>query len=478
MSGKAELATADDLAARAVEMIGRQRFDEAEALAREALAAAPRHLTANLARAACARARGALDVAEGCLEVVLADHPASAAGHSSLGMVRLRQERLEEAEGLFAKAVALDPKDAVNAFRWGECLRRLGRLEAAETAFVEALRRQPDQTDTLFQLATVRGEMGRSEEACGLLERLLAVDPENASARFNLGFHYLRLGRLAAGWPLYEARWQHPEAPARRFAETPWDGSEAGARHLLVHAEQGLGDAIQFVRFVPQLAARAERVTLLCQRSLLGLFRRSLALEVLGFEDPLPPAHGHVPLLSLPGLLGTTLEKLPAEVPYLHPRETASLPGQPAIGICWAGNPEFSRNQARSCPAALFAAVLQGTGATFYGLKKDASGEDLALFAGSGRFVDLAAEWQDFEQSATAMAGLDLVITISNATAHIAGALGKECWVLARKAPFWYWGDTGDRAMFYDSVHIIRQGRGGEWETVIEDAAAKLLLRM
>ncbi len=337
MSGNAEPPSADDLAARAVEMIGRQRFDEAEALAREALAAAPRHLTANLARAACARARGALDVAEGCLEVVLADHPASAAGHSSLGMVRLRQERLEEAEGLFAKAVALDPKDAVNAFRWGECLRRLGRLEAAETAFVEALRRQPDQTDTLFQLATVRGEMGRSEEACGLLERLLAVDPENASARFNLGFHYLRLGRLAAGWPLYEARWQHPEAPARRFAETPWDGSEAGARHLLVHAEQGLGDAIQFVRFVPQLAARAERVTLLCQRSLLGLFRRSLALEVLGFEDPLPPAHGHVPLLSLPGLLGTTLEKLPAEVPYLHPRETASLPGQPAIGICWAG---------------------------------------------------------------------------------------------------------------------------------------------
>ncbi|HJM48687.1 MAG TPA: tetratricopeptide repeat-containing glycosyltransferase family protein [Alphaproteobacteria bacterium] len=455
MSGNAEPPSADDLAARAVEMIGRQRFDEAEALAREALAAAPRHLTANLARAACARARGALDVAEGCLEVVLADHPASAAGHSSLGMVRLRQERLEEAEGLFAKAVALDPKDAVNAFRWGECLRRLGRLEAAETAFVEALRRQPDQTDTLFQLATVRGEMGRSEEACGLLERLLAVDPENASARFNLGFHYLRLGRLAAGWPLYEARWQHPEAPARRFAETPWDGSEAGARHLLVHAEQGLGDAIQFVRFVPQLAARAERVTLLCQRSLLGLFRRSLALEVLGFEDPLPPAHGHVPLLSLPGLLGTTLEKLPAEVPYLHPRETASLPGQPAIGICWAGNPEFSRNQARSCPAALFAALLQGTGATFYGLKKDASGEDLALFAESGRFVDLAAEWQDFEQSATALAGLDLVITTDTVVAHLAGALGRPTWLLLHQDPDWRWRLEGETSPWYPNTQAL-----------------------
>ncbi len=478
MNRDAEAATADDLAARATEMIGRQNFDEAETLAREALAKAPRHLAANLARAACARLRGALEIAEDCLDIVLADHPHSAAGNSSLGMVRFQQERLPEAATLFARAVVLDPENAINPFRLGECLRRLDQPENAEAAYVEALKRQSDQSDALFQLAYVRGELGRSEAACGSLERLLEMDPENASARFNLGFHYLRLGRLAQGWPLYEARWQHPEAPVRRFAEAPWDGSDPGGRNLLVHAEQGFGDAIQFVRFVPQLAARAGRVTLLCQRGLLSLFRRNLAVDVLGFADPLPQVDDHVPLLSLPGLMGATLENLPAKVPYLRAAETASLAGDPAIGVCWAGNDKFMRNLPRSCPAPLFARLLEArgknTGARFYGLKKDAAAADLALFAKSDRFEDLAPGWRDFDDSAAAIAGLDLVITSDTVIAHLAGALGRPTWLLLHQDPDWRWLLDRQTSPWYPTLKLFRQRRRGDWEELVGRVEAEL----
>ncbi len=448
-------------------MIGRQRFGEAETLAQQVLAVAPGHLAAGLVMAACVRQRGAFDVAERCLETVLGEHPGSAAGHSSLGMVRFEQDRLEDAEALFARAVDLDQANAINAFRWGECLRRLGRLDESETAFEEALRRQPDQTDALFQLANVLGEKGDSETACRLLERLLEIAPENAEARFNLGFHYLRSGLLSEGWPLYEARWQHPEAPAQRFAVAPWDGSEPEDKHILVHAEQGFGDAIQFVRFVPLLAARAARVTLLCQKPLLALFRRSLEVEVLGFESALPKVHGHLSLLSLPGHFATTLENVPARESYLRAPSTVNHTGHPAIGICRAGNPEFVSNRPRSCPAPLFARLLEVSDASFFGLKKDAAEEDLALFASSGQFVNLAADWQDFDDSAAAIAGLDLVITTDTVVAHLAGALGRPTWLLLHQDPDWRWLLDRETSPWYPTLKIYRQHRRGDWEELL-----------
>jgi tetratricopeptide (TPR) repeat protein len=348
---------------------------------------------------------------------------------------------------------------------------------AAEAHMRQAIALQPNLAEahaSLGFLLTGRGDLAAAVSAC---QSAIDLQPDFAVAHWNQGIAYLLAGQMAEGWAQYE--WRKRRFPAA-FDAPPagpeWDGSPLAGRTLLVLAEQGFGDTIQLCRYLPPLVAEGAQVVLECAPKLMGLLRCLPGVTLTPPRAARPPYDVWADQMSLPRLFGTTLETIPSAHPYLHADAGRSaawakrLPAGLRIGLVWAGNPAHSNDRRRSIPVAALGPLFAAASGVFVSLQVGPS----AAIAPQFGLADNAAALPDFGETAALIAGLDLVITVDTAVAHLAGALGVPSWVMLPHAPDWRWLLHRDDSPWYPSLRLFRQDRPGDWPGVIARVAKAL----
>jgi len=303
--------------------------------------------------------------------------------------------------------------------------------------------------------------------------------PLDAELHYNHAMLLLLAGDLKAGFREFEWRLSHASAKfrPRTFAVPRWRGEFRDGRTLLIHAEQGLGDSLQFVRLVTEAAATGGPVVLQVQPPLLELLRDSLDVTVVSRDEPQPPFDLHVPLMSLPFELGTTMETIPAKVPYLEAapakvakwRETLAAYAGLKVGVVWAGNPGHRHDRLRSLPAGLVLPRLARSGVQLFSLQKEPRAEDrVVLEQLNGEVVDLAPSLASFADTAAVVSAMDLVISVDTAVAHLAAALGKPTWMLLPHSLDWRWLCAREDSPWYPTARLFRQTRPADWTSVLD----------
>jgi hypothetical protein len=340
-------------------------------------------------------------------------------------------------------------------------------------------------------LGTVLKEQGNLEEAIACFERALQIEPDCAAAHWNRALIDLLTGDFARGWREYAWRWQTTQQVRRPFPQPEWDGQPLAEKTLLLHAEQGLGDTIQCIRYAPWVKQRAARVIVECQRPLFRLLSGFPGIDQLVAQgDALPQFDVQLPLLSLPGIHGTNGENVPARNPYLFAaaelvqrwRQRLSALEGVKIGISWQGNPKYASDRYRSIPLIQFAALAEIPGVCWISLQKGLGAEQLGAAGDCFRVRDFAAELDEasgpFMDTAAIMRNLDLVITSDTVNAHLAGALGVPVWVALPFVPDWRWLLNRSDTPWYPTMRLFRQGKAGDWPGVFADLQAALRARL
>jgi tetratricopeptide (TPR) repeat protein/glycosyltransferase involved in cell wall biosynthesis len=405
---------------------------------------------------------------------VLALQPQHLEARNNLGIVLMAQGQVDEAIVHYQHALALQPDIAEIRVNLGNALQEKAAYAEAIVHYRHALTRQPNLAAAHKNLAHVLRTQGKVAEAMPHHQQAIALKPNDPEAHFGFAFTCLIAGDLSQGFAEYEWRWQLPYNPPRQLPSPAWDGSPLAGKTLLLYAEQGLGDTLQFVRYVPQLAQQG-RVIVECQPALVRLLQTVPGIAAIVCQgEALPPFDVHAPLLSLPHLLGTTLDTIPATVPYLQSLETKRLEVPPQtrfkVGIAWAGDPKNPINRRRSCPLSQFLRLLEIPGVTLYSLQKGTAAEGAQIE--HPHFVDLSQQLQDFADTAAIVKQLDLVISIDTALAHLAGALAHPVWVILPFAPDWRWLLHRRDSPWYPTMQLFRQPHPGDWSAVLAEVAA------
>jgi len=452
--------------------------EEAGQCCRRALALCPTHTDAHNTLGNVLRQGGQMEAALACYRRAIGIDPAHADAHNSLGVALKALGKTAEAAACYRRAIALRPRFAEAHNNMGNVLRETEQFEDAAACYQEALRLRPDYADAHANLGLVLQEQRHLAAATARFRQAIQLRPDSASAHFNLSMALLAQGELAEGWREYEWRWQAPHiAPQRRpFPQPQWRGEPATGQTLLIHAEQGFGDTLQFCRYAPLAAARGLRVVLEVPQSLVRLLRDLPGIDMVVVRgESLPPFDLHCPMMSLPLAFGTTLKSIPAASPYLHadPAQAASWqarlaatgrPG-PRVGLAWSGRATNPRDHQRSLGPAQLAPLLGIPSLHLVSLQRGGTAPTL---------TDWMEDMPDFADTAALVDQLDLVVTVDTAVAHLAAALGREVWMLDRFNPDWRWLDGRPDSPWYPSLRIYRQPRPGDWTTVVEAVARDL----
>ncbi len=402
--------------------------------------------------------------------------------HNSLGNVLGEQGRLDEAVTCYRKAIDLRPDYPEAYFNLGITLKEQGRLDDAVTCYRKAIGLRPNYQEAHYNLGNAFRDQGRLDEAAACYRKAIDLRPDFPDAHHNAALALLALGDLQTGWAEYEWRWGTSQLiEARRdFAQPQWRGEAAEGRTLLIHAEQGFGDTLQFCRYAPLAAARGLRVIMEVQQPLVRLIRGLAGVDVVvGRGGELPAFDLHCPMLSMPLALGTTLTTIPSAASYLRAgaaqvaawraRLATMASPSPRVGLAWAGKPTHAADSRRSLAPARLAPLFALSGLHFFNLQKDGP-------AAPADFppTDFMDEMADFADTAALIANLDLVISVDTAVAHLAAALGKPVWLLDRFDPCWRW-LTGQRdSPWYPTLRLYRQAHPGDWDAVLAEVADDL----
>ena len=380
------------------------------------------------------------------------------------------------ARAALMRAYSLAPDDTLILGNLGNLLRDLGELELSLTLLHRVMELAPTSPQAQRNLGLVLRDLGHLDEARLCFEKALKLEPKLLAAEWDLVLTRLVGGDYARGFPGLETRWRLVDRPRPHATIPAWDGRALNGRSILLFNEQGIGDAIQFARFAPLLKARgAGRVVLECDPSLLNLFRSLAGVDMLATKGAeVPGCDLSASLLSLPGLLGLDQTTLPQRVPYLSippgtgPRLTPSAGARLSIGLVWAGSPKNKNDRNRSAGFAPFLKLLSRAGIAFYSLQKGKAAAEPLELGGSGLITDLSGALDDFAETGAAIQQLDLIISVDTAVAHLAGALGRPCWLLLPFVPDWRWGVGRDDSPWYPHLHLFRQPRPGDWDSVFE----------
>ncbi len=463
------------------------RLAAAEQGYRQVLSADPRQPDALHMLGVLAYQNGNSETAAALIGQAIGLHGNSAAYHSNLGLALKDLGRLEAAADAFRRAIALNPRSPEPHNNLGIIHTAQARWDEAVACSETALALAPDFADAICNIGHVRRQQGRLEAAIAQYRQAIAHQSDFAEAHTSLAHALLQDGKFAEGWAEYEWRWKTGTMrPGRRsFTQPQWRGEPGEGRVLLAHAEQGLGDTLQFCRFATQAAARGFQVILEVQKPLVRLLTGlDRVASVVGRGEGLPDFALHAPLLSLPLALGLSPDALPGPVPYLSPDPALAAAWRTRlatgmglkVGLAWAGSHTVANaaiDRRRSIAPERLAPVLQIPGIDFISLQKDGPRMPDAF-----RLIDPMAAVQDFADTAALIANLDLVISVDTAVAHLAGALGKPVWMLNRFDSCWRWpasSPTPSRASpWYPVLRIFPQPAPGDWETPLAEIANDL----
>jgi tetratricopeptide (TPR) repeat protein len=499
------------------------RLPEAESLYREILAADPNNADALHLLGVAAHQTGRAELAVEMIRAAIANNPEAAAYHCNLGValgalgrlteaiaayqaaVELQPDlaeaitnmgglftelgRLDEAMALHRRAIDLRPNLAVARNNMGNVMVRQGHLDDAVTCFRSAARCSPDSLEALCNLGSALQLQGRIDEAIACYRTALDLRPDYPEAHFFLATALLASGDLAAGWKEYEWRCRTTEGIAahRQAASLPqWRGEAAPGRTLVIQAEGGLGDTIQFCRYAPMAASRGLRVVLAVQKPLVRLLQGLTSADLVVADAREPHEFDlYCPMLSLPFGLGTTMANIPSATSYLQAdaaqvaawrtRLVDTAPDRPRVGLVWAGNPRSDNpglaaiDRRRSLTPERLAPMFDVPGLRFFSLQKDGprAPQDFAL-------ADYMNEMDDFADTAALIANLDLVISVDTSVAHLAAALGKPVWLLERFDSCWRWLAGRRDSPWYPTLRLYRQPHPGHWDHVVTEVTTEL----
>lgn len=426
-------------------------------------------------------AKGQLDQAIAHYRAAIELNPNYAEAHYNLGNALHKKGELDVTIDSYQRALDLRPNYVEALSNLGNVLDDKGDLERAIAAYQRAIAIRPDYAQAHNNLGTVLQALGRYDEAAAAFRRAIEFDPDPAKAHFHLGILLLLRGDFEQGWPEYEWRWKFVTSPP--ISVPFWHGEALDGRTLLVHAEQGFGDTIQFARYAPMIAARGGRVILECQRELHALLARMPGIgRVIAKGETRPEFDLHCPLLSLPFAFGTTLSSIPAAQSYLMAdpelvavwKDRIAGPESFKVGLVWAGSQGHRNDRNRSMKLADLAPLGEIDGITFHSLQKGPPAAQINSAPGRLRPTDLDAQLSDFDQTAALIANLDLVISVDTSVAHLAAALGKPVWLLTPFVPDWRWLLNRADSPWYPTLRLFRQTSRARWDGVIATVAEAL----
>jgi len=501
-------------------------LEEAAQSHRQALAVVPDFVEAHSNLGNVLQAFGQFEGAAACYRRALEHKPDQAEAHNNLGKALQKLGQLENALASYQRALQIKPdyaeipfnigniwlelghyEDAITSYRHalqikpdyvqahcniGLALQNLNQPDAGVASIMRALDIAPDVAETHFNLGIALNNLGKIEGAVSNYRRALEIKPDFAKARFNLGLLLLSNGQYAEGWPEYEARYDPdrsgqnsipPDLPVPR-----WQGQPLAGKSILIWPEQGFGDEIQFARYIPLLKTQgASRITLVCKPPLKTLLETLAGVDtiVTQSEAALLPLHDYWTFpLSLPLYFATTVETIPAKLPYLSvPSERLNrwsnrLPASGLkVGLVWKGNALHINDNNRSLPSlSILAPLWSVPGVIFISLQKGQGGEEAVSPPVDQPILHLGSDIMDFADTAAIVAQLDLVICIDTAIAHLAGALNKPCWVLLPDSGTdWRWlRERSDSPWYPDVLRLFRQTKGHDWAITIDEVAQNL----
>jgi len=462
-----------------------KRYDDAIASYDRALALRPDLAEAHANRANALNEMKRFDEALTGFDRALALRPNLIEAIFNRGNTLNSLKRYDEALAAYDRTLALQSGHAGAQYNRGTTLHETGRYEEALMSYDRALALQPSFPQALSNRGATLYELRRHDEALASYDRAIALQPDFPEAHWNAASLRLLTGDFARGWAEYEWRWKYQAmAIAKRgFAQPLWRGEALNGQTILLHAEQGLGDAIQFCRYAPLVAARGGRVILEVHRQLRELVASVPGVtDVVSRGDALPNFDWHCPLLSLPLAFETRLETIPASISYLSaPAQKLADWGvrlgaknQCRVGLIWSGNPAHKRDQNRSVGLNALLPLLD-TGAMFISLQKDVRPADAVVLGERSDIVRLSDSLVDFSETAALMAQLDLVVTVDTSTAHLAGALGRPVWILLPYLPDWRWLLDRDTSPWYPTARLFRQDETRSWNSVVTQVRDELV---
>ncbi len=504
---------------RGVALDAMQRYEEAINCYRIAISQNPNYIQPLFNMGNACMSLGNSDGACACYERVLQLAPDFVPAHLCLGEIAKARREYELAHSYYKKALSVDPnctdtfqgiaetfqaeekfEDAIIAYQqvlthesgradsWnklGMVYHSLERHEEAEASYRQALALLPDCVTILNNLGVELNDQGRLDEAISVYRHLLEVDYGYADGHWNLSVALLSAGKYLEGWREYEWRFKKTNpVKMRHFTQPCWDGSPLAGKTILLHAEQGFGDTIQFARYVPMVAERGGKVVIESQVSALKRLLHSLKVdaEVVVAGEPLPTFDCHLPMMSLPLLFGTTLETVPSHIPYLAAEPADVKVWQQRlgaatafrVGLVWFAKQSQVLNRKRSCRLEMFAPLWSVPGVEFYTLQIGLGAEQLAEFGAAFPLKDLTGHITDFADTAGFIANLDLVITIDTAVAHLAGALGARTWLMLPYVSEWRWLSQRQDSPWYPTMQLFRQPCAGDWPALIASVTEAL----
>ena len=467
---------AESFSNRGLTLHGMKRFEEALVAFDGALAMRPNYPKALCNRGVTLHELKRFEEAIASYNGALAVQPNFPDALYNRGVTLHELKRFEEALASYDRAIAVRPNYAEAFSNRGLCLHELGRVEEALGSHDHAIAIRPDYAEPHSCRGVILHEMGRFDEALTNYDRATTIRPDFAEAHYNAALGRLLAGDFERGWEEREWRWQTEQAPRWNFPQPVWRGSiDIAGKSILLHAEQGYGDMIQFCRYAPLVAERGATVILEVPEPLHGLMNslRGIA-RIVRRGEPLPHFDLHCPLLSLPLAFGTRLETIPSATPYLTVSSTSvsrwKIPlgpkDRPRIGLIWSGHPSHKNDHNRSMRFSALSPLLD-CDASFVSLQKDVRAADMTALTAQSNLLHFGDTLKNFSDTAALISNLDLVISVDTGVAHLAGALGRPVWVMVPFIPDWRWLLGREDSPWYPTARLFRQDETRGWDVVI-----------
>jgi tetratricopeptide (TPR) repeat protein len=463
------------------------KLDEAVACYRRAVELKPHLAEAIYNLSVALNEQGNAGDAVACFRRAVELKPELTDVHYNLGNAFKDQGRFDEAAACYRQVLQFKPDFAEVHNNLGAVFADQAKLDEAVACFHRSLELKWDNAQAHSNLGAALREQGKLDEAIACFRRAVELKPDFAEVHWNLALAWLLVGNWQHGWPQYEWRRRTKDASPRDFSQPLWDGEPLAAKTILLYAEQGLGDTIQFVRYAAVVKRFAATVVVECQKPLLGLLEGCPGVDHLVAQgDSLPAFDVQAPLLSVPGILKTSVETIPARIPYLFAKPVIlerwrhrliGLDGF-KIGIVWQGNPAYRGDRSRSIPLRCFGPLAAIPGVRLVSLQKGAGTEQLAEVRDLFPVTELGSRLEDFLDTAAVMRSLDLVIACDTAVAHLAGALGIPAWVALPLAADWRWMLDRSDSPWYPTMQLFRQRDRGNWQGVFEEIKEALCRRL